>query len=209
MPGPFRMIVRGFSRYAETVESLPIFERIKLVIVVDFVIESFIPGNLPIVGMRLIGHADTDPAREKREPGFVQKISVKRAVEIEKDLKKDIARGTWMNRGLKTGPRPDQIRWLSSGVGSSKPAEENVRHHKTPANMTEEDRKLNRRVEVILEPGGTPVPQPTDSYGALLQQIQKWAREYAEKHPTVPWDVPPGPRNKDQYTTFKCSVLDQ
>jgi hypothetical protein len=43
----------------------------------------------------------------------------------------------------------------------------------------------------------------------LLQQIQKWAREYAEKHPTVPWDVPPGPHNKDQYTTFKCSVLDQ
>jgi hypothetical protein len=65
-PGPFRMIVRGFSRYAETAESLPLLERVKLAIVVDFILDSFLPGNLPIMAVRLIGHADTDPDRERR-----------------------------------------------------------------------------------------------------------------------------------------------
>src|SRR4030095_9189878 len=82
MLGPFRMVVRGFSRYAETAHSLPLLEQIKLVIVADFVVESFLPGNLPVTGMRLIGHADTDPEREHREPGFLQRISEKRASEI-------------------------------------------------------------------------------------------------------------------------------
>ena len=61
MPGPFRMVIHKFSRYAETVESLPLLERMKLVLVTDFVVESFLPGNLPIMSIQLIGHADTDP----------------------------------------------------------------------------------------------------------------------------------------------------
>lgn len=210
MQGPFRAVVHGFSRYAETVNSLPLLERIKLVIVTDFVIESFLPGNLPIMGVRLIGHADTDPQREQREPGFVQQISEKRASEIERDLKKDIARGTWTYTIVTTGPKPDQIQWVTSGVGASQPDEENVKRKKTHANMTEEDRKLNRRVEIILEPAAAPVPQPTDAWGILQAAIQEWVREkYQNKVPPDFWNPFPGPKSKDDYITFKCNVLEQ
>jgi hypothetical protein len=59
-PGPFRMIVRGFSRYRTTVESLPILEKIRLVVTADFIAESFRLGSLPIVSAKIIGHADFD-----------------------------------------------------------------------------------------------------------------------------------------------------
>jgi hypothetical protein len=204
--GPFRTVVRGFSRYAETVDSLPLLERIKMVIVTDFVIESFLPGNLPIVGMRLIGHADTDPQREQREPGFVQGISEKRAAEIERVLRKDIARGTWIYVG-RVGPTPDKIRWAVSGVGASQPDEENVKRKKTHANMTEQDRKLNRRVEILLAAGSTPVPQPqaNDPWEMIRKAIQEWLAQ----RPKLPWDRLPGPKNREDYTTFKCNALEQ
>jgi hypothetical protein len=212
MPGPFRMVVRGFSRYAETVGSLPLLERIKLAIVTDFVVDSFLPGNLPIVGMRLIGHADTDPDRERREPGSVKRISEKRAAEIERYLKRDVGVRAWMSRLGKDGPNPDKIHWDSSGVGSSQPDEENVKRKKTHANMTEQDRKLNRRVRIFLEPGSTPVPQPTDPGGILGQAMKQWVLDMRLKYPPGrwhPWPWIPGPVSRDEYTKFKCSVLEQ
>ena len=59
-PGPFQMIVRGFSRYHSTVGSLPILEIIRLVVTADFISERVRPGSLPITGVKIIGHADFD-----------------------------------------------------------------------------------------------------------------------------------------------------
>jgi hypothetical protein len=212
MQGPFRMIVRGFSRYAETAESLPLLERIKLTIVADFVVESFVPGNLPIIGMRLIGHADTDPERERRDPGSVKRISEKRAAEIERYLKREIGLRTWMSRVVKVGPTPDQIRWNSSGVGSTEPDEANVARKKTHANMTEQDRKLNRRARIFLEPGPTPVPIPSDPGGTLWSAMLQWEQDMRLKTPPGhwhPWPWVPGPVKRDEYIKFKCSVLER
>jgi hypothetical protein len=212
MLGPFRMVVRGFSRYAETAHSLPLLEQIKLVIVADFVVESFLPGNLPVTGMRLIGHADTDPEREHREPGFLQRISEKRASEIARELKNRIAWATWMYSGRSSGPRPDQIRWLTSGVGDSQPDEENMKHGKTHANMIEADRKLNRRVRIFLEPGTTPVLDPDDARESVLDATRKWWQKERETNPkpTSPLDPTlPGPQNKAEYIRWKCGVLEQ
>jgi hypothetical protein len=212
MPGPFRMIIRGFSRYAEKVEALPLTERIKLVIVIDFVVESFLPGNLPITGIQLIGHADTDPDRERREPGSVKRISENRATEIERYLRKEIALRTWMSRIVSVGPTPDKIRWSSSGVGSSEPDEENVKRKKTHSNMTERDRKLNRRVRIFLDPGSTPMPAPSDPAGKLWQTMLQWERDMCLKKPPGNWRLwpwIPGPVKRDEYTNFKCSVLEK
>jgi len=214
-PGPFRMVVHNFSRYADTVQALPILERIKLVIVIDFIVESFLPGNLPVMGVKLIGHADFDPQRERREPGFLQRISEKRAADVKTGLLNSVDRGTWVFGGRKTGPRPDRIRWLSWGVADREPAEENIKRRRTIANMTEEDRKLNRRVQIFLEPAATPVPPPTDLGDIILEILKNWQRDHRGELPPLPpwfWDPNfpgPGPRNRNEYNDFKCAMLDK
>jgi len=209
------MVVHSFSRYAETVGALPILERIKLVIVRDFIVESFLEGNLPILGVKLIGHADFDPERERREPGFLQRISEHRASEVMTELQRSVDKATWTFGGRKNGPKPSQIRWVPSGVADKEPAEENIQRKRTHANMTEEDRKLNRRVGIFLEPGPTPVPPAKDLWDLILKAMENWRWHYWHDPPPLPpwfWDPNfpgPGPKNKDEYTNFKCSVLEQ
>jgi hypothetical protein len=72
-----------------------------------------------------------------------------RAHDIEGELKARVASLTWefnptTNPLRKSGPVPDIIDWKSSSVGATQPALENVRRHRTSANMTEADRMLNR-----------------------------------------------------------------
>jgi hypothetical protein len=208
------MVVHNCSRYAETVASLPILERIKLVVVIVFIVECFLPGNLPVMGVKLMGHADFDPERERREPGFLERISEKRAAEVLTELKNSVDRGTWVFGGRKAGPDPAQIRWLSWGVADREPAEENIKRKRTIANMTEADRMLNRRVEIFLEPGATPVPQPTDLGDLILRILRDWYRDHGGNAPPIPPPFDPnfpgpGPRNKGEYNAFKCAMLDQ
>jgi hypothetical protein len=193
---------------------------IKLVIVTDLVFESFLPDRLPILGIRLIGHADTDPEREQREPGFVKGISKKRPSEIECYLRGAISGGSWTfsilkNAPVRVEPAPSDIRLLSSGVGASQPDEENVRRRKTHANMTEQDRILNRRVEIFLEPGATPMPQPTEpraEIGMTLLEVLDFIRKSHPPKPFPPWmwdpKVPP-PLDKDGWKKFKKMVKER
>jgi hypothetical protein len=146
------------------------------------------------------------------EPGSVKRISEKRAADIERYLKRDISVRSWMFRIVKVGSNPDQIRWASSGVGSTEPDEENVRRKKTHANMTEEDRKLNRRVQILLDPGPTPVPIPSDPSGKVWQAMLQWVQDMRLKNPSGrwhPWSWIPGPMKRDDYIKLKCSILEQ
>jgi hypothetical protein len=57
---PMRETIRGFTRYAETVESLPGLERSKVDDVAKYIFASFRRGCVPILSVKLVGHADTD-----------------------------------------------------------------------------------------------------------------------------------------------------
>jgi len=186
-PGPIRIVIRNFPRYAKHLNSLPIDENIHLVVVADFIAESYKPRSLPILGVRLIGHADKD---FQRVPHFEQQISEDRAKAVETRLRNDVGIRTFTFSIVQTipnpnVPRPSAIQWISTGVGASEPDEENVRRHKTPANMNEEDRKRNRRVEIILEPGDVPVPNE-DADLIVRKVLDDWGK------PRLP-NPPPGP----------------
>jgi hypothetical protein len=188
-PGPFRMIVRGFSRYHTTVESLPILEKIRLVVTADFIAESFRPGSLPIVSVKIIGHADVDAQRGR---SFEQSVSETRARDVERDLRARVDRLTWEFNPTstplrRTGPLASTIDWNSIGVGSTEPAPENVARHRTAANMTEADRKLNRRVEIFLEPGPNHVPTPPS------REAIKVIEDILEGRRIIPIPPPPPP----------------
>jgi hypothetical protein len=189
LPGPFRMIIDGFSRHNSAVRSLPILQKIRLVVTADFIAESFRPGALPILGVKMVGHADADAQRGR---SFEQSISETRARDVERELKARVASLTWKFNPTTTPlrnsrPVPDVIDWKSTGVGATQPAPENVRRHRTPANMTEADRMLNRRVQIILEPGATSVPiPPSADLAKLIEDILRGRR-------VIPFPTPPPP----------------
>jgi len=173
--GPFRIKISGFSRYNDSLHSLPILEIIKIVVVSDFIAESYDIGNLPILSVQCIGHADTDFQRGRK---FEQDISERRARQVAKFLKSEVDWRTFSNRLFRTDPNlptPANIAYHPAGVGASQPDEENVKRHKSPQNMTEHDRKLNRRVEIILEPGSTPISSIAPRIDVLLE-LQKEIR---------------------------------
>jgi hypothetical protein len=84
------------------------------------------------------------PLRDDAQRGraFEQSISETRARDVERELR---ARVTWLTWEFnptttplrKSRPIPEIIDWKVIGVGASQPAPENVRRHRTPANMTE------------------------------------------------------------------------
>ena len=162
-PRPLHVVVRGFSRYRDEVESLDVIEAIRLCVVTDFIVGSFDPGCLPITAIHVVGHADTDFQKGRV---FEQQISERRARSVQTYLKKEVDRNTWTFSILQTPPPPTPgiptaatIDWKTPrGVGASQPDPENVKRRKTPQNMSEEDRRRNRRVEIILEPGDSPMP---------------------------------------------------
>jgi hypothetical protein len=165
-PGPLRVVVRGFARYRDRVESLDVLEPIRLRVLTDFIAESFDPDCLPITGIHVVGHADTDAQRGR---SFEQQISEARAKNVQAYLKKEVERRTWTFSILQNPPPPPPgvptaatIDWKTPrGVGATQPDPENVRRGRAARNMTEEDRKRNRRVEIILEPGDSPMPGVT------------------------------------------------
>jgi hypothetical protein len=190
-PGPFSMVVQGYPRYQDGVGALPILDYIKLVVVADFIADSLRPDALPVLSVQVIGHADTD---FQRGHVFEQDISVRRAENVQQELRERVDRACWHFNPLSNNgkdpfhPSPDLIQWTVRGVGASEPDADNVRRHKTPANMTEEDRKRNRRVEIILEPGPTPVPRPPDQ--AISNYIQ-CILDHTCPTPTPPPPPPP------------------
>jgi len=188
-PGPLRSVVRGFSRYVEEVGSLDFVERLRLKVVVEFVHSSFSPGSLPIQGIHVVGHADTDYQRGTR---FEQEISEHRAQKVQKYLRDEVARKTVLQMRPMDIPTPEKISWYAPrGVGATQPDQDNIKRGKTPQNMNEDDRKRNRRVEVVLEPGDVPMPGAdpdwTTRFTRFLEDI------FGRRRPIHPKPPPPNP----------------
>jgi hypothetical protein len=211
-PGPLHTAVEGFSRYKEQVESLPFDEVIQLRVLTDFIVASFEPGNLPITGIHVIGHADTDLQRGK---AFEQQISETRARNVQGYLKREVERNAKVNSRLVPGtPTATIINWKPRGVGATQPNPENVKRGKTALNMTEEDRKRNRRVEIVLEPGLNPVQEipinlnlpagygsgapgglPPVPPSSQPQKQQEWLKNALQQDPIIR-SLPPAIRDK-------------
>lgn len=211
-PGPFRELIRGFGRYKNTVQSLNILEVMKLQVVADKIARSFEPGEFPVVGVRIIGHADFDA---QRGGAFELSISKERALNVEQWLRSEVGRLTWTPLQPKQGiATPAVIQWMHDGVGAAEPDAENVKRHKTPANMNEEDRKLNRRVEIFLEVSTVPIPSPVPPINIHLTPADLWDItngwwQDEQRKNRNRWSKPvPDPKRPDQWRDFVKDVKD-
>jgi len=141
-PEPTRQVVSGFPRYRFSVAALPRSEQQKVRDIARLIVRSFQPGCQPLLSVRLIGHADSDPARERREPGFVIRISLRRALAVQQTLQALIN-----NRSITS-----RIDWNPRGLGSTRLV--------VPNPTTEQERMRNRRVEVFVLRRQAPPPPP-------------------------------------------------
>jgi hypothetical protein len=132
-PAASKYTVTGFSRYSDDIRLLPNDQQKKLADIAAEIARSWsgAPGAIPVLQVLVTGHADQDPARERREPGFLQFTSERRAQAAIVDLHCKL--GWWPPKG---------VHWLPAGRGTRALAISNPR--------TEEERKCNRRVEITL-----------------------------------------------------------
>jgi outer membrane protein OmpA-like peptidoglycan-associated protein len=121
--------VRFFKIYSNAVTLLPTSQQDKLAAIAGQIVASF-SGPTPVAQVTLIGHADADLVRERREPGFMLRISGDRAVTVMRALQQSV------------GLASSRIKWFPVGVGATALAVPNPR--------TEAERACNRRVEVVL-----------------------------------------------------------
>lgn len=133
-PGSVSETVSQFSRYNNSVTSLPPADQQKLRNIASLIASS-LRGGCPRIIVRLVGHADRDLAKERREPGFLQKISVDRASAVKAGLEQLIGDPALTSRidWTVTGAAANQ---LVASVGSPR----------------------NRRVEIFVDTGIAPPP---------------------------------------------------
>jgi hypothetical protein len=208
--------VRGFSRYRRTVESLSGPERTKVNDLASYIFASFRPGCIPILSVKLIGHADTDL---QKGHAFEHEISLDRALKVEDYLRHAVA---VLSKNFKAAPRapvPADIKWNHDGVGATQPASENLR--KNPNALSEPERALNRRVEVILEPSIPKQPStpwtfdPTDAQKRLQEAINKLWMHVPQPQPQPPpplpdwfWKKLPKLDNEENWNKWREAVKD-
>jgi outer membrane protein OmpA-like peptidoglycan-associated protein len=153
-PRPTRATVRGFSRYSNSVASLLPGERAKVNSIATLIVRSFRPGCQPVRTVRLVGHADRDLLRERREPGFMVRISRQRALAVKEALERLIN-----NRAISS-----RIVWQVHGAGASQLV--------VPNPATEEARRRNRRVDIAVSTGGV----PPDPWAIAVQENRRYMR---------------------------------
>lgn len=133
-PSATSVIISGFSRYANSVKSLAPTEQNKIRKIAGLITRSSRLGCPFFLTVQLTGHADFDPLREQRQPGFMHKISVQRALAVKKALIRLIN-----NTAISA-----RVAWSVLGAAATRLAVPNPR--------SEQERKLNRRVEVSFRP---------------------------------------------------------
>lgn len=133
-------VIRGFTRYDNNIALLPPEQQNKLATIAAEIAQSQsgAPGVTPVTEVIVVGHADPDPAMEARNPGFLQYVSEKRAHAVLEQLNCRFVAllGSAQHVSL-TGND-----WIGVGRGARVLA--------IPAPRTEDERKCNRRAEVIL-----------------------------------------------------------
>jgi hypothetical protein len=147
-------MVRGFTRYSGDTRVLPDDQFAKFKRIADEINSSLsgAPGAQPVTQVVIVGHADADPARERREPGFLQSISEKRALAALGHL--------WCKVVVERPGTPDIV-WNPVGRGARALAVPNPR--------TESERKCNRRVEIVLVRSAQPPPRLDQSQRAKVE----------------------------------------
>jgi outer membrane protein OmpA-like peptidoglycan-associated protein len=134
-------VIRGFSQYDETISQLPPDQQNKLTAIAAEIAASLsgAPGVTSVTQVVVIGHSDQDLDMEKRNPGFVQYVSEKRAFAVLEDLNcRFIA-------AISNSPTPNKLSgsdWIGVGRGARALA--------VAAPRNEAERKCNRRAEIIL-----------------------------------------------------------
>jgi hypothetical protein len=159
-PADSPYVIRGFSRYSDDLGLLPPDQRNKLAAIAAEITRSRsgTPGVISVGQVIVVGHDDMDAAREKREPGFLQFMSEKRAAAVALDLACRVGAG-----GV-----------LASGRGARVLA--------VPTPRTEAERACNRRVEVIFVHPAESLPHldqdPTAAF--LANTAQQNLKEFYE-----------------------------
>ena len=146
--GPPAETISGFSRYQNSVASLPPAEQAKLARVAAAIRAARARG-CPVVEVELTGHADRDP---QRTPDFHLQISRGRADAVKQALARAIGE-----------PLASQIAWKLEAAGASRPA--------VPDARTEAQRMRNRRVEIAAR-SRQPLPITLDELRAVARKIQ-------------------------------------
>jgi outer membrane protein OmpA-like peptidoglycan-associated protein len=151
-PKTARETVSRFPRYSNRITALPPEEQAKVRRLVSQIVANQRAGCVPFMKIQLVGHADRDLARERREPGFMLRISRERAAAVRNELERLLN-----NRALSS-----QIAWDVIGAADRQLVVANPR--------TELDRQRNRRVEVTISE--KPAPPPSDCSAAQKQQTE-------------------------------------
>jgi len=133
-------VIRGFSQYSDNIRQLPPEQQNKIAAIANEILSSQ-PGVAPVTEVTIVGHADPDVAREKKEPGFVQSISEKRALAGFESLSCKVFNSS----------RSPSVRWALTGRGS--------RAMVVPSPASEAEARCNRRVEIILGRSAQPSPR--------------------------------------------------
>jgi len=133
-------VIRGFTRYDNNISLLPPEQQNKLTVIAQEIAnsQSGAAGVMPVTQVIAVGHADPDPAMEARHPGFLQYVSEKRAHAVLELLN---CRYIALTSNIRTGTLSGND-WIGVGRGARVLA--------IPAPRTEEERKCNRRAEIIL-----------------------------------------------------------
>lgn len=122
--------VEGFGRYQEGVGSLPPTDRRKIALIARRIVDASRRGS-PVRVVRLVGHADRDL---QRGAAFERKVSGERALRVQGALVDAIN-----DRALSS-----RISWQPVAAGATRPV--------VVRPTSEQERRRNRRVEVVIEP---------------------------------------------------------
>jgi subtilisin family serine protease len=137
-------VIAGFARHTSTVAGLPDTEKAKLDALARMLATNPDSSKNPydrnpavIIGVEITGFADNDPDAERREPGYMQRISEERADAVCRDL-----------IGRLNVEKAKAFQWLRVGYGSAYPVVKDPRN--------ERERQCNRRVIVALVKASPP-----------------------------------------------------
>lgn len=172
-PLPSKAWLRKFPKNGDTVDTLPVVSRIFLRLIADWVVECGQPGTYMVAKITAVGHAETSES-------FAQATSLRRAVTVLDDLKKEINNATrqW---GTTIVPLGERMKFHPVAFGSV---------------------GNKRAVELIFE--RAPYVEPSYPPFSIVQVTDQAMRygKYGNPPPDPPklkWWKLPVPVQKDEY----------